>query len=133
MLNNLAAYKEFKRKERIEFIDYLRNQIDTLYADEKIKEEKLTEYTQGLVKELRRTSFIKLFADTLDQYMPATNELKHFSAPKIAEKFLNANGLKLEKKTPEDLTEVAMETIVSANEASQEQQLIKTEIGAEEG
>ena len=49
LLDNLAAYKEFKRKERIEFIEYLRTQIDTLYADEKIKEEKLREYTEGLV------------------------------------------------------------------------------------
>ena len=43
--DNLAAYKEFKRKERIEFIENLRYSIDNLYADEKIKEEKLQEYT----------------------------------------------------------------------------------------
>lgn len=70
-----------------------------MYADEKIKDEKLDEYTQGLVKELRRTSFIKLFSDTLENYMPATNELKHFNAANIAEKFLKANNLTLTKKT----------------------------------
>ena len=36
-----------------------------MYADEKIKEEKLVEYTQGMVRELKRTSYIKLFAETL--------------------------------------------------------------------
>lgn len=96
MLDNLAAYKEFKRKERLEFIEHLRSSIDNLYADEKIKEEKLIEYTEGLVKELRRTSFIKLFADTLDAYMPKYNELKHFNAKKISGKFLEANNLKLD-------------------------------------
>ena len=95
LLDNLAAYKEFKRKERIEFIEYLRTQIDTLYADEKLKEEKLTELQMGLVAELKRTSFIKLFADTLDQYMPATNELKHFNAARVSKAFLDANGFAL--------------------------------------
>ena len=93
LLDNLAAYKEFKRKERIEFIEYLRTQIDTLYADEKLKEEKLTELQMGLVSELKRTSFIKLFADTLDQYMPPTNELKHFNATRVSKAFLDTNGL----------------------------------------
>ena len=67
-----------------------------MYADEKIKEEKLIEYTEGLVKELRRTSFIKHFADTLENYMPKYNELKHFNAKKVSGKFLLANNLKLE-------------------------------------
>jgi superfamily I DNA and/or RNA helicase len=55
-----------------------------MYADEKIKEEKLIEYTQGLVRELKRTSFIKLFAETLKNYMPKYNELKHFNPNKVA-------------------------------------------------
>ena len=74
----------------------MRHQIDNLYADEKIKEEKLLEYTEALKVELRRTSFIKHFADTLGDYMPKYNELKHFNAKKITQKFLDANGLKLE-------------------------------------
>ena len=45
LLDNLAAYKEFKRVERLETIDFLKNQIDNVYSDEKIKEEKLQEYT----------------------------------------------------------------------------------------
>ena len=60
-----------------------------------MKEEKLTELQMGLVAELKRTSFIKLFADTLDQYMPATNELKHFNAARVSKAFLDANGLVL--------------------------------------
>eukprot|EP00352_Strombidinopsis_acuminata_P009727 CAMPEP_0176357416 /NCGR_PEP_ID=MMETSP0126-20121128/14760_1 /TAXON_ID=141414 ORGANISM="Strombidinopsis acuminatum, Strain SPMC142" /NCGR_SAMPLE_ID=MMETSP0126 /ASSEMBLY_ACC=CAM_ASM_000229 /LENGTH=119 /DNA_ID=CAMNT_0017711019 /DNA_START=704 /DNA_END=1063 /DNA_ORIENTATION=- len=50
LLENLEAYKAFKRSERAEIIQGLKNNIDHLYADEKIKEEKLQEYTQGLVK-----------------------------------------------------------------------------------
>lgn len=41
LLDNLAAYKEFKRVERLETIDFLKTQIDNVYSDEKIKEEKL--------------------------------------------------------------------------------------------
>lgn len=52
--------------------------------------------------------------------MPATNELKHFNAVKVAEKFLKANNLTLTKKTPDqggsDLN-AAMDTIQSAAEA----------------
>jgi hypothetical protein len=44
-LQNLADYKEFKRLERLETIQYLKDQIDNMYSDEKIKEEKLQEYT----------------------------------------------------------------------------------------
>ena len=77
----------------------MKAQIDNMYADEKIKEEKLIEYTQGLTRELKRTSYIKLFADTLRNYMPKYNELKHFNANKVATAFLNANGLKLNTAT----------------------------------
>ena len=119
----MEDYKEFKRKERLEFIEYLRSQIDNLYADEKIKEEKLIEYTEGLVKELRRTSFIKLFADTLAAYMPKYNELKHFNAKKISAKFLEANNLKLEPIPEETLTSTqAIEPsaeVVAAMQASE--------------
>ena len=84
LLDNLASYKEFKRVERLQIIDFLKSQIDNMYSDEKIKEEKLIEYTQGLVRELKRTSFIKLFAETLRNYMPKYNELKHFNPNKVA-------------------------------------------------
>ena len=66
-----------------------------MYADEKIKEEKLIEYTQGMVRELKRTSFIKLFAETLQGYMPKYNELKHFNPQKISIKFMETNNLQL--------------------------------------
>lgn len=70
-----------------------------MYSDEKIKEEKLIEYTQGLTRELKRTSFIKLFAENLRNYMPKYNELKHFNANKVATAFLYDNGLKLNTAT----------------------------------
>jgi len=88
LVENLAAYKEFKRLERLETIDFLKSQIDNMYSDEKIKEEKLIEYTQGLVRELKRTSFIKLFAETLRNYMPKYNELKHFNPMAVSKKFI---------------------------------------------
>ena len=62
LLKNLDAYKAFKRQERIEMIAKLKQSIDSLYADEKIKEEKLVEYTDGLVRELKRTSLIAEFS-----------------------------------------------------------------------
>jgi len=54
-----------------------------------IKEEKLNEYTDGLVKELSRTSLIMEFAKRLRTYMPKYNELKHFNAHNIVIAFLN--------------------------------------------
>ena len=93
LLQNLADYKERKRVERLETIENLKKQIDNLYADEKIKEEKLQEYTTGLVGELKRTSYIKLFSETLADYMPKYNELKHFNPGNVAKKFLQANNL----------------------------------------
>ena len=56
-----------------------------MYADEKIKEEKLIEYTDGLVRELKRTSLILAFSKQLKGYMPKYNELKHFNPARIAE------------------------------------------------
>jgi len=99
LLNNLATYKEFKRIERLETIEDLKFQIDSMYSDEKIKEEKLIEYTQGLVRELRKTSFIKLFAGTLRNYMPKYNELKHFNPVAVSQKFVEANNLNFGQST----------------------------------
>ena len=56
LLENLASYKARKNEERRQKIQGLYQRIDQLYADEKIKPEKLEEYTNGLVKELRLTS-----------------------------------------------------------------------------
>ena len=84
----MAAYKAFKRQERIEIIAHLKEMIDHLYADEKIKEEKLIEYTDGLVRELKRTSLISEFSKRLAGYMPKYNELKHFNPSKIATVFI---------------------------------------------
>lgn len=70
-----------------------------MYSDEKIKEEKLKEYTQALVIELKKTSFIMMFADLLRSYMPKYNELKHFNAARVATKFLSDNKLQLGAKT----------------------------------
>lgn len=53
-----------------------------------IKEEKLVEYTEGLVRELKRTSLIAAFSKQLRGYMPKYNELKHFNPAKIATAFI---------------------------------------------
>lgn len=95
LLQNLANYKEFKRVERLQIIDNLKNQIDHMYADEKIKEEKLVEYTQGLVRELKRTSYIQMFSQILQKYMPKYNELKHFDPEAVSRRFLDDNNLQL--------------------------------------
>lgn len=62
LLVNLADYKEMKRIERLNTIEMLKQNIDNMYSDEKIKEEKLLEYTQGLVQALKKTSYIALFS-----------------------------------------------------------------------
>ena len=60
-----------------------------------IKEERLNEYTEGLVKELRRTNLIVEFTKSLRYFMPKYNELKHFNAEKIVGKFFHNAGIKL--------------------------------------
>jgi|TARA_B110000285_G_C14764375_1_gene441037 hypothetical protein len=54
----LRKYKIRKNGERRDIIDGLKGSIDFLYADEKIKPEKLEEYTAGLVGVLQKTSEI---------------------------------------------------------------------------
>lgn len=61
-----------------------------------IKEEKLEEYTQSLVKALKRTSLIKQFGQELRGYMPEYNQLKHFNADNVTKKFFEANKLALQ-------------------------------------
>lgn len=66
---------------------HLYHRIDNLYADEKIKPEKLEEYTNGLVGELKLTSAIEEFSRQLHAFMPKYNELKHFNAGRIVAVF----------------------------------------------
>ena len=56
LLENLKNYKARKNEERRQKIQNLYQRIDYIYADEKIKPEKLEEYTNGLVGELKLTS-----------------------------------------------------------------------------
>ena len=83
MSENLRSYKARKNEERRQKIQQLYQRIDQLYADEKIKPEKLEEYTGGLVKELKLTSQIEEFSRQLASFMPKYNELKHFNAKRI--------------------------------------------------
>ena len=83
----MADYKARKNEERRQKIRYLYQRIDNLYADEKIKPEKLEEYTSGLVAELKLTSAIEEFSRQLHAFMPKYNELKHFNAAKIVTVF----------------------------------------------
>lgn len=87
LLENLNSYKARKNDERRQKIQHLYQRIDYIYADEKIKPEKLEEYTSGLVAELKLTSQIEEFARQLAQYMPKYNELKHFNAKRIVSAF----------------------------------------------
>jgi hypothetical protein len=58
VLENLRKFNIRKNGERREIIDGLKASIDFLYADEKIKPEKLEEYTAGLVGVLQKTTEI---------------------------------------------------------------------------
>ena len=58
LLENLAAYKKRKAAERVNIIKNLKDRIENLYIDDKLKPEKLIEYTQELTKELKYTSVI---------------------------------------------------------------------------
>ena len=91
LLENLRNYKARKNQERRQKITQLYQRIDQLYADEKIKPEKLEEYTNGLVKELKLTSQIEAFSKVLAAYMPKYNELKHFNANRIVTTYQNAS------------------------------------------
>ena len=92
LLQNLADYKARKNEERRQKIQHLYQRIDHIYADEKIKPEKLEEYTNGLVKELKLTSTIEAFSKQLARFMPKYNELKHFNAARIASAFTNTTS-----------------------------------------
>ena len=83
LLDNLAVYKHRKNAERVAIILGLKDRIENLYIDDKLKPERLEEYTAGLVKGLKFTSVIQAFTLELARFMPSYNELKHFSANKI--------------------------------------------------
>ena len=90
LLENLRSYKARKNEERRQKIQQLYQRIDQLFADEKLKPEKLEEYTNGLVKELKLTSQIEEFSRVLANFMPKYNELKHFNAARIVAAYQNA-------------------------------------------
>ena len=87
LLENLKLYKQRKNQERLKIIQTLKDRIENLYIDEKLKSEKLQEYTEGLVKVLKFTSVIQAFTLELPRFMPKYNELKHFSAQKIKDAY----------------------------------------------
>jgi hypothetical protein len=64
-------------------IEELKQRIETLYIDDKLKPERLVFYTQELVRVLKYTSVIMAFTPEVPRFMPSYNELKHFSADKI--------------------------------------------------
>jgi chromosome condensin MukBEF complex kleisin-like MukF subunit len=61
-----------------------------------IKEERLVEYTQGLVGELKSTNRIIAFTKILRVYMPKYNELKHFNAQRIVSSFMEGTYNKMQ-------------------------------------
>lgn len=77
---NLRLYKQRKNAERLKIIQTLKDRIENLYIDEKLKPEKLQEYTEALVRVMKFTSVIQAFTLELPRFMPKYNELKHFNA-----------------------------------------------------
>ncbi len=61
----------------------MKDRIENLYIDDKLKTEKLIEYTEELTKALKYTSVIQAFTLILPSFMPKYNELKHFNAQTI--------------------------------------------------
>lgn len=87
LIENLRLYKQRKNIERLRIIQTLKDRIENLYIDEKLKPEKLEEYTVALVKVIKYTSVIQAFTLDLPRFMPKYNELKHFSAQRIKEAY----------------------------------------------
>lgn len=82
-MENLAAYRKRKAAERLNIIKNLKDRIENLYIDDKLKPEKLVEYTEELTRALKYTSVIQAFTLVLPNFMPKYNELKHFNAQTI--------------------------------------------------
>lgn len=101
LLENLKLYKQRKNAERLKIIQTLKDRIENLYIDEKLKPEKLQEYTEGLVKVLKYTSVIQAFTLELPRFMPKYNELKHFNAQKIKDAY-EADLVQKEKERMEE-------------------------------
>ena len=95
---------------RVKIISCLKDRIENIYIDDKLKPEKLEEYTSGLVKALKFTSVIQAFTLVLPQFMPPYNDLKHFNANRIKEAYevkLKEDEVKRieeEKKGPFNMT-----------------------------
>jgi len=58
----------------------LKDRIENLYIDDKLKPEKLVAYTEELTNALKYTSVIQAFTLVLPNFMPKYNELKNFNA-----------------------------------------------------
>jgi hypothetical protein len=83
LLDNLASYKRRANEARLRDIKRLKDRIEALYIDDKLKPERLELYTNELVRVFKFTSVISAFVEVVPQFMPNYNELKHFSAEKI--------------------------------------------------
>lgn len=83
----MRLYKQRKNAERLKIIQTLKDRIENLYIDEKLKPEKLQEYTEALVRVMKFTSVIQAFTLELPRFMPKYNELKHFNAQRIKEAY----------------------------------------------
>lgn len=110
LLLNLQSYTKQCNAMRVKIIGSLKDRIENIYIDEKLKQERLEEYTSGLVRALKFTSVIQAFTLVCPQFMPPYNELKHFNAYKIKaayeEKLKEEEQARLEeeKKGPFNMT-----------------------------
>jgi hypothetical protein len=87
LLDNLAAYKKKANEDRLTDIKCLKDRIENLYIDDKLKPERLDLYTNELVRVLKNTSVISAFTNEVNRFLPSYNELKHFNADKIKENY----------------------------------------------
>jgi len=61
LLQNLEKYTKESNAMRAKIITCLKDRIENIYIDDKLKPEKLEEYTNALVKALKYTSVIQAF------------------------------------------------------------------------
>jgi hypothetical protein len=61
LLDNLASYKRRANEARVREIKRLRDRIETMYIDDKLKPERLELYTNELVRVFKFTSVIAAF------------------------------------------------------------------------
>lgn len=82
-MQNLQNYRVKSNEIRRTRIQELKERIETLYIDDKLKPERLEFYTNEFVRVLKYTSVITAFTPEVSRFLPAYNELKHFNADKI--------------------------------------------------